>query len=241
MKLSAMVLLATVLLTSPLSATTTISARTLKQIVLAADSKILGSNTPACKIGRDKVSGIFFTFSGLSDPTRGYDVGKIIQEGLSKQGTFNQRVENTKKLFQRLLPIEIEKLRRDRPGDYEEMIEHRPTLVGIAFAAYAENQLRLINLEFQIDQKTRRIKAPVVDSCPGTCANGSMSVINGLHDAIDLYLMGGDANVADFPALIQREIVDRPDAVGPPINILAIYPNKYEWLLNGDVCKAELP
>jgi len=68
-----------------------------------------------------------------------------------------------------------------------------------------------------------------------------MAVFTGFHEAIDHALNGHPFDTKKIPDMFDLEFREAPDEVGPPVNILVIYPNRYEWGLGGDVCKAELP
>jgi hypothetical protein len=229
--------------------TSIVAVRTPNEMVVGADSKgQLGGdrlyNIPLCKIV--KANNLFFAISGLShDPATSFDANAVAIQASQSEGTIHDRATEFEKLIVMPLTRALKEIRRDYPMNYNRDFVGKPAL-QIIFFGFERNLLVLLAREFEgrtsdsgglpYVRITKRL------NCPGeACPLGEMAVYLGQAEAInrfrrenpDSYAVG---LVKAVRHLIQLEIDDVPDKVGPPIDVLRITRTGAEWIERKKEC-----
>jgi hypothetical protein len=108
-----------------------------------------------------------------------------------------------------------------------------------------ENVLVLLTREFQAavsDSGKVSLHVNKRHNCPGDdCPLGEIAIYLGAHDAIDRFRGENPDSYAvglvkAVRQLVQLEIDDRPDSVGPPIDVLRITKDGPEWIEHKKEC-----
>jgi hypothetical protein len=256
---SLILLTGTFLFSQCVSAQTTIVAvRAINGIIIAADSLqkvIIPSTGPGvpeksvrqsvCKIYQ--FGNIFYATSGplLSNPKTGFIVDKIIAESFRKDKDIADNADRFKKEIQNPLMEALDNVKTEYPTYFERSIYgHEP--VQILIAGIENNVPILVVLGFKVVSSLHELVR--IESSEGGC-KGSICQQNpfyialGKHDALDRYVdnnpniwNAGIINAAR--RLVEVEIADKPEDVGPPVDILFIGLSQIQWIQKKPACPA---
>jgi hypothetical protein len=229
--------------------TSIIAIRLNDQVVAGADSKRLltfGSgpefpvSEPNCKIGIG--DGFFFAIAGLShDIGIGFRPDMIISKAPKISGTIEQKVEMMEEMIKKPLTESLDRYRRRYPLNYQVEFK-RGSALQIIFFGLEKGSTFVTARDFFA---TRSALVPteinvIRYKCPGDCTNGEAIFILGESDAIAKFAQQPTFWAHDpiraVRKLIELEITDAPNIVGPPIDILQIDGNGARWIQKKEEC-----
>ena len=231
------------------NATSIIAVRVNGQVIVGADSQrrvgrdsqnTIPIKEPVCKIG--KGDGFFFATAGLVGGG-GFDVGSLIAKASEIQGTIEQKIETVLQTIKEPLTLILDRYRQTDPADYSRFAT-APAL-QILFFGINEGSSFVVASEFVIPNPSPLVPVHFMihyGKCPGdACTTGEQVFMSGEHDAISKFLREkpGYWKVNPVEAvreLIEVQIADIPDLVGPPIDILYVDKNGARWIQKKDQC-----
>jgi len=219
-------------------------------IVVAAESAVVDetgkSLTPECKIRR--VGNIFYSVNKLTQDTySGYDLHQIVANN-DKYGSVHALAAALKTAIPGPLLRSLAALKQRDPATFKAYFATKH-VVGIFLAGVDRSRPCLVDLEFNIeDPDSKEIRLIVVErlcpgpQCPGRCTDHPLIVRGSLKrkfEAEHPNCWSGNAEevAKKAEALIQMVIDEKgSNDVGPPISVLVIRPNGFEWVKRG-MCK----
>ena len=214
--------------------TSVVIVRTPEQILIGADSKVTGDAGRVAECKTRQINDVFVTTAILGQyvPT-GFDVHQLAGDAFRKSGSILDRA----KLFVRTAEPEaltaVEYIRASDPQYFKIVSKDA---VQVAVAGMENGDLVLDTIVFHtVLQGGMTDLSSEIWQCPGDCASGSVRVYLGEHDAID-DLLRTTPTIFDappeklVPSLVQIEILDKPDTVGPPISLLSLTKDGATWL-----------
>jgi hypothetical protein len=235
--------------------TTIVAIRASNGIIIASDSlqKIIipGPDAPAksirqsvCKIYQ--LGNIFYAASGLlSNPKTGFDVDKVIAESFQKDADIADNASRFEKEIQKSLKEALENVKIESPNYFEQSI-YSGDIVQILIAGIENNVPILVVLGFTVVSSLHepvRIETSK-GGCKGyTCEQELFLIAAGKHDALDRYVYNNPNiwNTSLINAarrLVELEIADKPEDVGPPVDILFIGLSQIQWIQKKPACPA---
>jgi hypothetical protein len=239
----------TLLLTAPCSAQTAIvAARSPDIVIIGADSKgVRGGNksdiVSVCKVQQIAGVGFFYAVAGPSvNPPTHYDIDEIIRTAFHNEETLTEKVNRFERLIETPLSMTLEYIRRDNPAFYRQTFEGGDRVaLEIVFAGVENGTPTLILRAFTIAHSDPISVRPYRRSCPGDCPTGIHVFYLGQKQAMFKFaashprLWDGKAESV-IEKLIQVAIADKPDEVGPPIDILGITKDGAQWVQRKKEC-----
>lgn len=208
------------------------------QIIAGTDSKarkLDGSSFKVCKISRE--GKLFWAMSGTSAEIR-----PVIIASRKDTTTIRQVVENFCSIFPPAWTHALEQNRAASPKDFKHFMQidggiekfiffgmdkKTPVVAYVGIAATEDSKHRL----------TIQVNKDIRDTL---CESDECGFMIGDDEAIrrDIAKRGGlnEFTGAEIQRLIQLEIDDDPERVGPPIRILQIDADGPRWTLNGEGC-----
>ena len=237
-----------IFLVQPALATSIIAVRVKGQVIIGADSKRLHADDgvpfdePVCKIG--KAEGFFFAVGGVAtDSETGFIPASVIITASKMQGTIEQKVDKIEDMIKEPLIRVLDRFRQEHPLGYGQRFGTGSALQIIFFGV--ENGYTFVLVSDFIP--TPSLSAPVQlnikrYNCPGVaCPTGEQIFIGGYYDAIKRFLTEKpdywrENTVEAVRRLIELEIEDVPDNVGPPIDILRVDMNGGRWIQKKEQC-----
>lgn len=226
-------------------ATSIVVIRTPDHITVAADSMIrTGSGAQTgCKIMHE--GAVYFAGAGIieNDHT-GFKVSKIAEQAI-QQGFYD--VNTCARLFSSMAVIPfstaLEELRNKHPDFYERYVKRGPEPLQVVFMRRSSAPAFAV-VYFTIDSGPG---APVrvqshSQECPGDgCPNGYGVRLFGdtgaAQRASKVDGFWGAGEIEGARKLIEAEIVEAPDSVAPPIDILRLELNGPHWINRKDQCR----
>lgn len=221
---------------------------TTDEVWIGADSKVASINDKSlaqsvCKIMQ--VDDLFFAFAGLPKYNRGgYDLVAIVKKAVKSGRSLSDKVRAFDDLVVKPLERSLSWIKSHQPDYYKQEIAGK-NAVQIVFAGIEKGrpllQLRYITVT---DHGGRKPSVTVNKvRCPGSdCPRGEFITFLGHNAAIKRYI----SKVPSFwqkgyaegiRLLIDLEIKEAPEVVGPPIDILRIGRRGAEWIQKKAVCK----
>lgn len=226
-----------------------IAIRLNDQVVVGADSKInradsmIPAKEPYCKIGVG--DGFFFAISGIVlEEKTGFNPYMIISKAPKIHGTIEQKGEWFERMIGKPLFEMLERYRRGSPSNYELLFQRTSSPLQIIFFGVEKGSSFVLATYFAPTSRSARDPVEITTyryKCPGDCPNGEQIFMLGEHHAIDRFL-SGEPNfwkkdpVGAVRKLIELEIADDPEIVGPPIDILQIDRNGTRWIQKKAQC-----
>jgi hypothetical protein len=214
-------------------ATTLIGIRGKDGFVIAADSKVTykghGVNGPAtaCKIFRS--GNLYFALAGMAnDPARGFFPSKIVANSFLNSVSFESSINRLEADMSSALKVEMRRLQVEDP----ELFLESQTGGGDVFTIIAARMVGDVPHMAGRGFKYLDLATPDIEirrqSCPGDCPGevhvmfaGEQKTARKLTE--DLMKSGKSANPAEFARkLVELEILEAPEKVGPPINVLRV-------------------
>ena len=238
---------ALVLVASDLRATTIVIARTDKEIVLGADSKVtdvFGNdlNRRACKIRQ--IGDLFVAIEGLEiDRQTGFSAPEIASKALSSKTSTSDKVTMLMGYMVSSLLTELSHLKAHDPQTYFKKIEGGQLFLRIAIAGFDKGRPLLFVRSFRaLQYNPGQIGVAVIpDDCLDDCKGAVVTRFLGESDAIE----GLPEETPDFwktgladgvRRLVETEIAARSEYVGPPIDIVRITVSGGQWLQRKTEC-----
>jgi hypothetical protein len=222
--------------------TTVAVYRNKTMVVAGVDSKSSAFNgyteKSVCKISRS--GEMFWSFSG---PSSG-DYSKMIYDASINSKSFRQTVASFERIAPPIMERSLIQLRRQSPLDYRKFMDGGREMIFAFFGM--ERQIPFVSIvdfqamEIQDSINVSKVLERVYDEadCPGgdtVCGNtiGTFKAILSYQSANPTW---GDDLIRGVRNLVQLEIDDRPDSVGPPIRILKIDSKGPRWIQSGEGC-----
>ena len=232
---------------SAAKATTIVVARSDKEIVIGADSKVTDTygkelNSQVCKI--QQVGNLFIAFEGLlRDKATGFSVPEIAVRSLQLKpdATAAEKVNILTGFLTAELFDELLRVRRDSADEFHTKLEGQ-TFLRIVIAGFENNRPVVFVRQFRTAFIARGIGVTVIpddclDDCKGEVVTrflGETEAIEGLPE--DSPGFWKDGLVTGVRRLVEIEIGARSEYVGPPIDLLQINPRGAKWIQKKEAC-----
>lgn len=232
-----------------LGQTTIVVARTPDAVVIGADSKLTFGDNKAvselmCKIG---VSGnVVFSAAGILENRKSsWRVMDSAMTASRMKGTLLDKVNAFEKMIVKPLLDTVKLIKQESPQIYERKVNSKDkVLLQVAFAAMENKKPTVLIRDFQL---TNIAEINVIKrGCPGSCDELGVKLYHfGQDAAIKRYIANNKslvfnaASISPFVIhLIDLEIIDKPDEVGPPIDVIKIDKNGINWVQRKNSCPA---
>ncbi len=236
-------------------ATTIVAIRAENGIFIGADSKAGGSPVKACKIFQS--GNIFFAFSGhptikitlIEIPrkpveTKIFSIYEIVAEIAVAQAPINKKIEAFEATIRAVLPPIMESVRQNDLDHFcVEFFKGDKIILSAVIVGVVNNIPVLYGRQFKIT--TNCEEAVIIDVTSINLADhfvpGNVDVIlYGEHKAILEKKSDSNFDIDKIAEYINEwitwEIVDRPNIVGPPIDIVHITSKGAEWVQHKPEC-----
>jgi hypothetical protein len=238
--------IASVLLVSlfpaPLAGTTVAIVRTPDLIVIAADS-MAGDGVQkltVCKIGTSQSSPISFAVAGPVRYSRtGFDAVALAQAAVSRAESIQEAATEFGRLAMKPFQTAATSIRTELPQQYD-YIRKSPEPLQVVFAAIENGVPRYVIAYFTLAETPAAVSALAHQrACPGDGCSGARSLtVLGFNDAAkreasDPGFLAGLDPVSAARKLVELEIEDSPDSVGPPVSVLTIDRTGSSWTSRG--------
>jgi hypothetical protein len=228
------------------SGTTIVIHKSPHEIVVGADSLLVRrSGTLAVPLSECKITRVgndFFAIAGnIREQVKGFDAGKIAAEAVRSS---DKAVEKVKAFEENIRPPLTELLRivKSNTPEYFDKLFRDKIVLAIAFFGIEEGTLYLYvrtyiaavyntnDVEVEFENKT-----DCLADCAQTFAFGENAAIKEFIDTNPKYRA---ASTVEFVRqLVQLEIDQRPEYVGPPIDIVRLNTNGANWVQVKPECK----
>jgi hypothetical protein len=238
-------ILCLIILSAPnLNATSVVVIRLSDGFVIGTDSKIsyVGSAVQAgviCKIHQAK------HFVWVSE---GYYAGEGHEFNLPRlvgavdvEGALTDRMKAFVASGREPLRRELEVVRRENPSHFDLMLKRKHSF-EIAFIRMEEVP-KWSSLTFQlgVTKAGRIVSTPIFYECPGeNCPAGMSMLMMGNRDAMDAWIRDYNKGAHPQPdagtmaaTLINLEIANDPEHDGPPVQILVVTKQGFQWISSG--------
>ncbi len=220
------------------------------EIIIAADSKQTyrffengiertGTKT-ICKI--IQIGDVFIVSAGLvQDNKVGYNSITLAMEACHNTHTLSEKVGAFEEFMKAKLPIALNRVRKENLDLFKHRFETGDRVAAeFFFAAVEKGQLKLISVDFMvapINNDTINIISERHE-CPGC---GSDTIYIGEKAAIRRFLdekktFASSSTVNVLRNLIELEIADKSETVGPPIDVLRIDKGGAKWIQKKSSC-----
>lgn len=225
-----------------LAGTTVAIVRTPDLIVIASDSLANDGvqNLTVCKIGTNQRSAITFAVAGTVRYGRtGFDAVALAQTAVSRAETIQDAATEFGRLATKPFQTAATRIRAELPQKYESL-RKSPEPLQVVFAAVENETPSYVIAYFTLEETAAAVAAIAHQrACPGDGCSGARSVtVLGFNDVAKreasgpAFLSGLDP-LAAARKLVELEIEDRPDSVGPPVAILTIDRTGSSWNSKG--------
>jgi hypothetical protein len=229
------------------SGTTIVIYKAPNEIVVGADSLMVRRSdtgyTPLSECKIMQVGDAFFVIGGhIREELTGFDAVKITTEAVRNSG---KPIDKVRAFEQNILTPLTELLRTVRSKDppyFEKLLQDKIPVLAVAFFGIEQQSLYLY---------VRSYKATVYNSTDvkvefninTDCLTGCYRMFAlGVNDAIEDFMNKNPkyspaSSVERVRNLIQLEIEQRPEYVGPPIDIVRVDRNGANWVQVKPECK----
>ena len=220
--------------------TTIVGVRTPTAIVIGADSKVGRGDAPGvlpngCKIGI--ANNVVWGYAGvLAVPTVGFSLESEAEKFMSANEPFDSRVKKFETEVTERLDDIISRLKIGEPKYVANSVDGR-MVTEILFAGEDQGLLRMIERRFVVRKGAGRVSVIRSDFPSARHPESGWSAL-GQFEAIGKE-MRAKPNLFDsglemgVERLIQVEIVERPEDVGPPVAVVRIEKNSIAWVKMG--------
>lgn len=230
--------------------TSIVIIKTRQDVLIGADTKVRrfettgkeATSVSTCKI--KQFGGVFVAAAGLVEDTNtGFNIYEAAKSAVEQGGHIAEQALRFENAIGYKLVAEVDSIRRDDPKRFE--VLKTADVLTITFAGLEAGTPSLTFVSFNSSLTPRgaiQINAHQI-SCPGE--------VCGIEPAI--FFMGDNKAALAYEAkhekfwlsnptaairkLIGIEIVDRPEDVGPPIDIVRITKNGARWIQKKPECK----
>jgi hypothetical protein len=220
------------------------------EVVIGADSKrkvsefdpsgdLVGvTSTLACKI--QKAEGFYF---GCSGPCGEVDVASTIVQASRRAGTIQQKVE----LAVPLVEDALNDMLRDKSQNALRRYANKPTILQLLFVGIQAQTPLILGVDFHIRRSRSgvlSVRAGEMQSCEKTtdaCTHLAIGKTNAISSFSrkkgSMDFLARVQPVVGVERLIQMEIDEEGDDVGPPIDILRITGRGAQWIRRKPQCR----
>jgi hypothetical protein len=225
-------------------ATSIVAIRTPTIIVIGGDSKYV-AGTDAGLICKVRVANdVAYGESGiLWVPSRNFVASDIVGHTADKEGSLSARVALFEKDIVEPLTSLSNELKGSDPPGYIKLVKDK-VVFSIVFAAMEDHVTKLMMRYWTASERDGKVVLTMTGyACPGDCATGLGYMA--LGDGKD----AAEAEMAKHPDiwkslglevavrhLVEDGIVDRPDTVGPPVEVLSLSDGGFKWIEDRGSC-----
>ena len=232
--------------TLPVHATTLAVIRTPDQVIIAAADSLLvwygGDRRPQLTCKLDTHDDVIFATAGLvASPENDFNVQTFVDMALATPGTLAERAQVLERLLEGRLLGTLTRIRHELPRLFAKQLESGFVLnvtLGAVRDQVAQLEMRDFYAETEPDGTSQLRVARV--SCPRDCPRPTEVFGVGETSAMMEYLGTLPQLPAELPGLaeqlVQIEIADRPELVGPPVDMLRTSNAGVEWLQQKPAC-----
>jgi hypothetical protein len=223
--------------------------RTPDEIVVAADSRVVGANglpsfTPVCKIRQ--ISSFFVAAYGLYEERQtGYNLWEIIKQVSRGFNTLSTMADSFESSLRSPFEKALKYLRFADPGFYKEKCIKRSPM-GVILGGIENNIIVLKHRKVTVyDPASANIWINFIkEDCPGSgCAEGyiAIAVAEDPEDASFSQskeaLKSGGKNMIDLAKNFVANVISRnPINYGPPIDIISLNKEGLKWIQKKGEC-----
>ncbi|HEV7747357.1 MAG TPA: hypothetical protein VGO56_20335 [Pyrinomonadaceae bacterium] len=228
--------------------TSIVAARGPNEVVIGADSKrkisefeptgrLVGvTSTLACKI--QKANGFYF---GCSGPCGELDVTSIIVRASRGPASIQRKVE----VLVPLVEDALNNFLQNKSPNALRLYVNKPTALQLLFVGIQDRVPLILGVDFHYRKSDSNVlvQAGEIRTC-GATSDACTHLVIGRTDAISNFskqkgsmdYLARVKPVVGVERLIQMEIDDEPDDVGPPIDILRITKRGAQWVRRKRQC-----
>lgn len=226
--------------------------RTPDEIVLAADSRVVGPNglpsfTPVCKIRQ--ISSFFVAAYGLYEERQtGYNLWEIIKHVSSGFNTLSTLADSFESSLRSPFEKALKHLRFADPGFYKEKCIKRSPM-GVIFGGVENNIVILKHRKVTVyDPASANIWINLIkEDCPGSgCAEGYLAIAVAEDPENESFSQSRDFLKFDGRSLIDlaknsvAKVISRnPINYGPPIDIIYLNKDGIKWIQKKAECDSK--
>ena len=239
----------TVLGMETLHGTTLAALLNEKEIVVAADSRLVrGIDTPdpnpMCKIRQ--FDNIFVTAFGLyGETTSGFDLWRIVSISAHGSSGVSEKIKHCDTSLRSPLKSALAQIKKLNPVLFEKNFALKPAL-GVIFFGLEDNTLKLKYLQFDASSSTDASLSLNVKSleCPGMiCPDrkfGFLLVGADSQSEAETFVKShrvevGKGNLADVARKFVQMTIDKNSvAYGPPIDVISVSKDGAKWIQTKD-------
>jgi bifunctional DNA-binding transcriptional regulator/antitoxin component of YhaV-PrlF toxin-antitoxin module len=216
-------------------------------VLIAADSKsqYIRGQGPAttCKI--EPLKRGFLILTGYRTDFKSFSIPVTVRKEFDAKGSFSEHVNRTTDAVRRAATVQLRKLRSGEPDAFKQILtKQHGNVVAIALVDGDALAVR----GFRFDEPARSVVAYLAEDCPGKdCPKGNILRPLGKTAAIQKYLSEHHLGVITDPkqlaelarTLIELEVKDAPEDVGPPVEILQLDASGPRWISNDLGCPVQ--
>jgi hypothetical protein len=230
----------------PAMATSIVAVRVNDRLIVGADSKeTRADNLPVterfCKIGR--ASGFYFVTAGFVRVLNSeFDAHTIITNASRIAGKIEGKITAVEQAVTGPLIRALTRHRQRYPLDYRQRFKTGSALQIIFFGVEAGSTFMITSEFISTPPDLEHIQLKINRSkCPGECPDGDDIFAGGENDAFEKFLNDKPNYWKINPieavrTLIELEIKNSPNLVGPPVDILYVDKNGAQWIQRKKEC-----
>lgn len=225
--------------------TSVVALWTPGEIVVGADSKTItgrGAGRSTCKIAQLEDS-FFFAAAGLNtEPKTGFELGRIVRQAFEQPGTMREKVDDFESLVDAPLTAALQRLKREEPAFYEHYLENKGQVLQVVFFGLEDGSPELFLRTFEVELVSGNVTVVMErNECTASTCPNTMVFLLGYSGAASAFV----ASHRDFwrnglaPAaeqLVNLEIAEVPQFVGPPVDILRVNRQGASWVKRKASC-----
>jgi hypothetical protein len=214
------------------------------KVVIAADSKrfeeFTGRSNQVCKIHVAN-SFVWTAAQVIQDTSSGWDLNAIVQRQANTNSPPSLKIRRLDQQLARSLPLEAEVLRTHNPSFFQRLLGGLPIL-EVLFIGLEGGELRASYRAYGIRTKNNKLEAflgPDSGDCPGVMCKKTQWFVLGARVDADTYFSTHpnfrtqSVSLDTVKTLVESEIRDEPELVGPPVATAYIDPDGLHWVNQG--------
>lgn len=225
--------------------TSVVALWTPDEIVVGADSKTItgrGAGRSTCKIAQLEDS-FFFAAAGLNtEPKTGFELAKIVRQAFAQPGTMREKVDDFESLVDTPLTAALQRLKQEEPAFYEHYLENKGQVLQVVFFGLEDGNPELFLRTFEVELISGNVTVVMErnECTAGTCPS-TMVFLLGYSGAASAFVTShpGFSKNGLAPAvehLVDMEIAEVPQFVGPPVDILRVNRQGASWVKRKAQC-----
>ena len=210
-------------------------------IVMVSDSLVADLNDKPLRTQRKILQAGQFVFlpnNFVEYEATGYNLSRIA-ESIPAQPTLDSLASKFREAVPPHLTTALRNWRNRNPERFKLYFDTNQAM-GITVAGIEDRQVRLIDMRFfmvdpeaytlEIDSDSRSCPGPDIPSGFGEIFVGHDFVQKVFKSEYDTYMLGGIDRVAAYcEAYVQMTIIHGGSSAGPPITVLVITPDGFDW------------